>query len=280
MFAVLKIGIRIIDTTTAEEETTLVNFGGGGSNHVSSSSSIASAGASTTEGTGYESADSARSDTSSRCGSMSSVSVSRDGRISSSTNLVGDDAASSRKRSDDVDAAAKKKQREQRRVDAKKRGPRTTALPVVVKNFQPVIEPLEVLELNCSSVFEPLVVDDEENGKDGDNGISENGNPMTSAEREVVKILEDQQAVVKTIRNSDWTPFFEKFRPSENINDTGSGGGRRERHPGEKDGENEGKEELCLPYNSCVTPTTLLEFVVVVVVDLEMELYQPSSVRW
>ena len=257
MFAVLKIGIRIIDTTTAEEETTLVNFGGGGSNHVSSSSSIASAGASTTEGTGYESTDSARSDTSSRCRSMSSVSVSRDGWISSSTNLVGEDAASSRKRSDDVDAAAKKKQREQRRVDAKKRGPRTTAPPVVVKNFQPVIEPLEVLELNFSSVFEPLVVDDEENGKDGDNEISENGDgdPMTSAEREVVKILEDQQAVVKTIRNSDWTSFFEKFR---------------------KDGEDEGKEELCLPYNSCVTPTTLLEFVVVVVVDLEME---PSSVR-
>jgi len=86
--------------------------------------------------------------------------------------------------------------------------PHASVHPVVVANFQPVIEPLEQLNLISSNVFEPLLdadpyVDDEESLE------------MSEAEKEVAELLKNEQAVVKTIRNADWTAFLQKFIPEE-----------------------------------------------------------------
>jgi len=115
---------------------------------------------------------------------------------------------------------------------------------VVVANFQPVIEPLEALELNAKHVFEPLLDADGE-----DDGLS----GLTNAEREVVEMLKLEKAVVKTVRNQDWTSFLTKFKPE--------GKGERLPGPGESrkkadDPNGDGGERFV--FNSFVTSTSLL----------------------
>lgn len=118
--------------------------------------------------------------------------------------------------------------------------------PVVVANFQPVIQPLEPLSLNYSNVFEPLL--------NADPATLE----MTEAEDEVVELLRKEQAVVKTIRNQDWTDFLQKFKPVED-----GGGGTHEHHPAHRT-RHEGRVHETtpldneFPYNSFVTSTSLL----------------------
>jgi hypothetical protein len=113
-----------------------------------------------------------------------------------------------------------------------------------VANFQPVIQPLEPLELNSSNIFEPLL--------DADPSSLE----MTEAEREVVELLRKEQAVVKTIRNADWTAFLQKFKPEEE-----GAWGKHEHHPSRRThhGESGGDiSDMKYPYNSFVTSTSLL----------------------
>ncbi|KAL7540184.1 hypothetical protein ACHAXR_010591 [Thalassiosira sp. AJA248-18] len=125
--------------------------------------------------------------------------------------------------------------------------PATQPTPVVIANFQPVIEPLEALDLNSSNVFEPLL--------DADPLKADHTLEMTDAESEVVELLKNEQAVVKTIRNADWTAFLQKFKPSEE-----GGAGTHEHHPGHrKEREPNTKEsELGYPFNSFVTSTSIL----------------------
>ena len=78
---------------------------------------------------------------------------------------------------------------------------------------------------------------------------------MTDAECEVVELLKKEQAVVKTIRNADWSAFLQKFKPAE-----GDGAGKREHHPAERK-QNKYRpkmSEVDSPFNSFVTSTSLL----------------------
>ncbi len=132
------------------------------------------------------------------------------------------------------------------RTPKQKRSPSPAMQPVVVANFQPVIEPLEPLDLNSSNIFEPLL----------------NADPltvemeMTDAECEVVELLKKEQAVVKTIRNADWSAFLQKFKPAE-----GDVVGKRENHPAERK-QNKYRPKMSevnnSPFNSFVTSTSLL----------------------
>ncbi|KAL9179411.1 hypothetical protein ACHAXT_008701 [Thalassiosira profunda] len=126
--------------------------------------------------------------------------------------------------------------------------PPTTVEPVAVAGFQPIIEPLEALELNSSSVFEPLL--DAYPWKEGGEALE-----MTEAEKEVVELLKSERAVVKTVRNADWTAFLKKFTPSEE-----GGKGTHEHHPAHRTHHTteSKKDEVEYPFNSFVTSTSLL----------------------
>ena len=121
---------------------------------------------------------------------------------------------------------------------------------VVIANFQPVVEPLEALDLNSSNVYEPLMEADPFN--------KEYPLEMTEAEKEVVELLKNEQAVVKTIRNADWTAFLQKFKPSKE-----GGGGTHEHHPAQQKKTQQSPKdtkasEIEYPFNSFVTSTSLL----------------------
>jgi len=119
--------------------------------------------------------------------------------------------------------------------------------PVVIANFQPVVEPLESLDLNASNEFEPLF--------DADPYEENHALEMSNAELEVVELLKNEQAVVKTIRNADWTAFLQKFKPSED-----GVSGTHEHHPAQRQHKesNEKKKSGDYPYNSFVTSTSIL----------------------
>jgi len=119
--------------------------------------------------------------------------------------------------------------------------------PVVIANFQPVVEPLSALDLNSSNVFEPLL--------DADPTKEEVASEMSSAEIEVVELLKKERAVVKTIRNADWTAFFQKFKPSEEGKS-----GTHDHHPGQtkKKSKEKTKNIREYRYNSFVSSTSIL----------------------
>ena len=171
-------------------------------------------------------------------GSRGSVHSSRSGGDSSSITSGGSGSRGAYKR---VKSGLKK--------PIQKKPPVTTTSPnlqpVVIANFQPVIEPLESLDLNSSNLFEPLL------DADPLAGTLE----MTDAEAEVVELLKNEQAAVKTIRNADWTSFLQKFKPSEE-----GGGGQREYHPAQikQNNANAKASGVEYPFNSFVTSTSLL----------------------
>ena len=118
--------------------------------------------------------------------------------------------------------------------------------PVIIANFCPVIEPLESLDLNSSNVFEPLL------HADPFNGTLE----MTPAEKDVVELLKNEQAAMKTVRNAEWTAFLEKFKPSGE-----DGKGVHEHHPAYYRMQNKGEtktSDIEFLFNSFVTSTSLL----------------------
>ena len=94
-------------------------------------------------------------------------------------------------------ADAKKQIRDE--TDAVENG-KPPQVQVDVKNFQPIIQPLPSLELGPHDQFQEL--------------MSEGSNKETwnIAEKEVVGLLRDEHAVVKTLKNNDWTTFLDRFR--------------------------------------------------------------------
>ena len=120
--------------------------------------------------------------------------------------------------------------------------------------FQPSITPLPKLALGPNDELEALV-----NTPTGENG---NVDPhWTVAEREVVDMLARQQALVKTIKNVEWTPFLHRFQiPNE----------RRQHcnlptehddipaHNNDGDDEHSHSSSIMYPFNSFVTSCSLL----------------------
>lgn len=67
-----------------------------------------------------------------------------------------------------------------------------------IVNYQPEIKPLEQLGLGRKDEFAPLIQETVEED-------------LTPAEMQVFRLLETQHACVKTIKNSEWTDFFNRF---------------------------------------------------------------------
>mmetsp|Transcript_7830 Transcript_7830/g.18859 ORF Transcript_7830/g.18859 Transcript_7830/m.18859 type:complete len:790 (+) Transcript_7830:305-2674(+) len=70
---------------------------------------------------------------------------------------------------------------------------------ISIQGFTPNIVPLAPLELGPNDQFLPLL-------------DSHDRTLWTPAEREVVDLLDNQCAVVKTIKNNDWTDFLHRFK--------------------------------------------------------------------
>jgi len=90
-----------------------------------------------------------------------------------------------------------------RRADAKKHAnddANKQEPEITIANFQPRIQPLPSLDLGPQDQFQALI----------DEGSNED--TWNNAEKEVVGLLRDEHAVVKTLRNSDWTAFLDRFR--------------------------------------------------------------------
>ena len=73
---------------------------------------------------------------------------------------------------------------------------------VEIHGFQPNIVPLPNLQLGPNDEYLPL-------------WESNNPDKWNDAEIEVVKMIETQTAVVKTIKNTDWTSFLRRFMTPE-----------------------------------------------------------------
>lgn len=151
---------------------------------------------------------------------------------------------------------------------------------IVIANFQPIIEPLEPLHLHSSNIYESLLHATPEQillqqlDEQGDD--SEGGEILTEYECEVIEMLKQEKAVVKTIRNSDWTTFIQKFIPVNNSNgnneemvkngDNGNSTimammGMRKPHPAERKEQHDNSLSQSRPllhYNSFITSTSLL----------------------
>jgi hypothetical protein len=110
---------------------------------------------------------------------------------------------------------------------------------IQIVGFQPNIVPLDQLELGPKDEFLPLL----ESGMD--EKVSQE---WTKAEQQVVTLLRDQKAVVKTIKNADWTDFLHRFRLPKQ--------GRNSRYHDAHD--DIGPSDARFPFTSFVTSTSLL----------------------
>eukprot|EP00984_Skeletonema_dohrnii_P016808 scaffold7526_cov115-Skeletonema_dohrnii-CCMP3373.AAC.7 len=216
----------------------------------------------TDEAGGYESGGSTKSNRSSR--SQSSNTTVKSGEYDANSSVASGGSSRSGSRKMYLRNKAKSSLPPLRKMSSPSPPPPSTSAPspppppsissVVVANFQPVIEPLEALDLNSKHVFEPLF------DADPFLGGEEDGLPgLTKAECEVVEMLKSEKAVVKTVRNQDWTSFLNKFKPEGD-----EGKGERLPGPGErrkkgdddpKGGDSSGETH---PFNSFVTSTSLL----------------------
>ncbi|KAL7519439.1 hypothetical protein ACHAWX_004200 [Stephanocyclus meneghinianus] len=172
---------------------------------------------------------------------------------------VGYESAGSRGSYSSLDKSDHSKRQSHHLNVRKKKGTenKPTMQAVAVANFQPVIEPLERLELNSSDVFHPLLDADPMMDLGATNGTRSLA--MTDAEWEVVCLLRDEKVVVKTIRNADWTAFLDKFAPSAEK------GVIHEHHPAHRSvgpgpaiGHKVTEDNKEYPFNSFVTSTSLL----------------------
>ena len=68
----------------------------------------------------------------------------------------------------------------------------------------PVIQPLPALELTAKDQFGPIL----------ESIVTQD---LTDAERDVVDMMRNQRAVVKTIKNADWTAFLQRFKAPKVI---------------------------------------------------------------
>jgi hypothetical protein len=108
---------------------------------------------------------------------------------------------------------------------------------VEIQGFQPTIVPLPQLKLGYKDEFEALLHSPE----------SQQEQYWTEAEKQVVGLLQHQRAVVKTIKNSEWTPFLHRFKSPQPG---------KTKYPTNKNDIGPHGEQY--PFNSFVTPTTLL----------------------
>jgi hypothetical protein len=107
---------------------------------------------------------------------------------------------------------------------------------VEIQGFQPNIVPLPHLQLGANDEFAPLLESSPEHTSED----------WTVAEQDVVRLLETQQAVVKTIKNSEWTAFLRRFHTPHPP---------RTRYPDTHNDVPASGEDL---FNSFVTSTSLL----------------------
>jgi hypothetical protein len=107
---------------------------------------------------------------------------------------------------------------------------------VEIQGFQPHVVPLPQLKLGYKDEFESLLEAPE----------SQQEQSWTEGEKYVVALLRGQRAVVKTIKNSEWTSFLHRFKSPRLF---------RGNHPTNKNDIGPHGE---FPFNSFVTPTTLL----------------------
>jgi hypothetical protein len=107
---------------------------------------------------------------------------------------------------------------------------------ISISGFTPNIVPLPHLELGPNDEFAPLLEESDSHHLDS----------WTEAEREVVTMLENQQAVVKTIKNNDWTDFLHRFKTPHKP---------QSRYP---DSHNDIPAHEKYHFNSFVTSTSIL----------------------
>jgi hypothetical protein len=108
---------------------------------------------------------------------------------------------------------------------------------VEIQGFQPHIVPLPQLKLGYKDEFEPLLQSPE----------GQHEQYWTEEEKHVVDLLRRQRAVVKTIKNNEWTSFLHRFKSPQPF---------RGNHPTNKN--DIGPHGEYFPFNSFVTPTSLL----------------------
>lgn len=121
---------------------------------------------------------------------------------------------------------------------------------VIIGGFTPKIDPLPKLDLTQSDEFAPLLESDPDK--------AEVWAEMSEAEREVVEALRDGFAVVKTISNTEWTSFLNRFlHPVVNRRLAQS---KHEDRPPPNDGDDGTGivEKQVRPFNSFVSSTSLL----------------------
>ena len=133
---------------------------------------------------------------------------------------------------------------------------------IQIAGYQPNIVPLRELELGPNDEFEPLLESPIPDNASSNDSIPED---WTEAEKEVYNMLQNQMAVVKTIKNSEWTSFLQRFKVPHNPRST--------KYPDEHDdipahatsNDNDGDgsdgndvDPAAFPFNSFVTSTSLL----------------------
>eukprot|EP00934_Nitzschia_sp_Nitz4_P007430 Nitzschia sp. Nitz4//scaffold11_size288233//124866//127356//NITZ4_000770-RA/size288233-snap-gene-0.22-mRNA-1//1//CDS//3329534062//7420//frame0 len=111
---------------------------------------------------------------------------------------------------------------------------------IEIQGYTPNIVPLPHLQLEQNDEFTPLLESD----------FKTTGTEWTEAEKEIVSLLDQQRAVVKTIKNNDWTDFLHRF-----LNPAPPKGYGMDDHndiAAHKEGD------IDYPFNSFVTSTSLL----------------------
>jgi len=119
---------------------------------------------------------------------------------------------------------------------------------VDIKGFQPQIVPLPRLQLGRNDEFQPLLMSDE----------SQKEEYWNDREREVYRMIMDQQATVKTIKNTDWTPFLHRFKIAKDPPNEEYRNKRDDIRPHHIEGTEDRRGSGDFPYNSFVTSTSLL----------------------
>ena len=121
---------------------------------------------------------------------------------------------------------------------------------VIIGGFTPKIDPLPKLDLTQSDEFAPLFESDPDK--------AEVWAEMSEAEREVVEALRDGYAVVKTISNTEWTSFLNRFL-NPVVNRRLAQSKHEDRPPSENGDDGTGiVEKQVRPFNSFVSSTSLL----------------------
>lgn len=108
---------------------------------------------------------------------------------------------------------------------------------IEIQGFQPHIVPLPQLKLGHKDEFELLLEAPQ----------SQHEKYWTEEEKHVVDLLQRQRAVVKTIKNTEWTSFLHRFKSPQPF---------KGKYPTNKN--DIGPHGKQFPFNSFVTPTSLL----------------------